>query len=150
MFDFAKICKKCERLSPAERGIILAEKSVKVFASMYLKDIDLDPKNTLAAFIIGSVVSDGRINKKEYFLIYPALVKVFGEDFDFDSVKEVFEKDKDGREAVIQATEGLMRFFSIIDEEVKTDLIEICLLVTSIDGKISLKERRYIKKLLKA
>lgn len=51
-------------------------------------EIPLNPVETLVTFIIGSVVSDGSINEKDYLYIYPSLVKAFGNDFDFISAKQ--------------------------------------------------------------
>ena len=63
MFDFVKLCKEYEKLSPVEKGAMLTEKAVKTFARLSLMNIDgLEPKETIASFIIGSIVSDGVID----------------------------------------------------------------------------------------
>lgn len=151
MFDFAKLCKECQNLSPVEKGVILTEKAVKTFAGLSLLDIEgLDPKQTLATFVIGSIVSDGVIDEREYLLMYPSLVSAFGDDFDFASVKQLFESDKESRKLIVRYTEEMMKIISAVDDELKCDIITLCLLIATVDGKISLKERRYIKKLIRA
>lgn len=151
MFEFTKMCNEFEKLSVVERGALLTEKSVKVLAKLKLyDDPDVDPVETLATFILGSIVSDGRVDEKEYLLMYPALVKVFGDDFDFETVKEVVEKDNRTRKTIKNYSKDLLTVLADIDESFIEDVVTLCLCVVAIDGKISLKERNYIKKLIKA
>ena len=64
MFEFTKMCNEFEKLSAVERGVILTEKSVKVLAMLRLYDEpDIDPVETLATFILGSIVSDGKVDE---------------------------------------------------------------------------------------
>ncbi len=63
MFEFAKVWKEYEALSPAERGAVLGVKSVEILAKLRQLDLPgVDSVQTLAGFILGSVVSDGRVN----------------------------------------------------------------------------------------
>lgn len=151
MFEFTKMCNEFEKLSAVERGVILTEKSVKVLAMLRLYDEpDIDPVETLATFILGSIVSDGKVDEKEYLLMYPALVKVFGENFDFEAVKAAVAKDNKARKTIKNYSRELLKVLAEIDESFIEDIITLCLCVVTIDGKISLKERKYIKKLIKA
>ena len=151
MFEFAKLCKEYENFSAPERGVMLTGKSVKILAKLKLLELPgVDPVHALAGFILGSVVADGRVNEQEYLLIYPALVHVFGDDFDFDSIKNSFRKDREGREAVKEYTQEMLSFLALADETLREDVIALCLCVVTVDGKISLRERNYIRKLCKA
>lgn len=151
MFEFAKLCKEYESLSAPERGVMLTGKSVKILAKLKLLELPgVDPVHALAGFILGSVVADGRVNEQEYLLMYPALVHVFGDDFDFDSIKNSFRKDREGREAVKEYTQEMLSFLALADETLREDVIALCLCVVTVDGKISLRERNYIRKLCKA
>ena len=149
MFEFTKVMKDYEKLGAIERGLMLTEKSVKILAKLSAADIDgLDPVETLASFIIGSVVADGKLHEKEYLLIYPALLKVFGSDFDYDGIKKGFEADKDGGKEIERYTRDLIRILESVDETLYEDVIILCLCVVTVDGKISLRERNYIKRLI--
>lgn len=150
MFEFKKLCNTLEELNPVERGVILAEKSVSVIKGLSGLNIPLDPVKTLVTFIIGSVVSDGSINEKDYLYIYPSLVKAFGNDFDFISAKQAIGLAKDIKKEITKYTKEMISIISVCDEELATDIISLCLLITSVDGKISLKEKRYIRQLCKA
>lgn len=151
MFEFKKLCNSYENMTPLERGKLLTEKSAKVLLALKVLDIPgVNPIDTLAAFIIGAIVSDGVINEKEYLFMYPALIKTFGDDFDFARIKKSFEKDKQGRQMIKDYTQDMMMIFSFISESLKEDIIALCLCILSVDGKISLKEKIYIRKLIKA
>lgn len=150
MFEFKKLCNELEALNPVERGVILAEKSVSVVKGLRGLEIPLNPVSTLVTFIIGSVVSDGSINEKDYLYIYPSLVKAFGNDFDFISAKQAIGLAKDIKKEITKYTKEMISIISVCDEELATDIISLCLLITSVDGKISLKEKRYIRQLCKA
>ncbi len=150
MFEFKKLCNELEALNPVERGVILAEKSVSVIKGLSGLNIPLDPVKTLVTFIIGSVVSDNSINEKDYLYIYPSLVKAFGNDFDFISAKQAIGLAKDIKKEITKYTKEMISIINVCDEELATDIISLCLLITSVDGKISLKEKRYIRQLCKA
>lgn len=150
MFEFKKLCNELEELNPIERGVILAEKSVSVIKGLSGLNIPLDPVKTLVTFIIGSVVSDNSINEKDYLYIYPSLVKAFGNDFDFISAKQAIGLAKDIKKEITKYTKEMISIINVCDEELATDIISLCLLITSVDGKISLKEKRYIRQLCKA
>ena len=150
MFEFKKLCNTLEELNPIERGVILAEKSVSVIKGLSGLNIPLDPVKTLVSFIIGSVVSDNSINEKDYLYIYPSLVKAFGNDFDFISAKQAIGLAKDIKKEITKYTKEMISIINMCDEELATDIISLCLLITSVDGKISLKEKRYIRQLCKA
>ena len=81
-------------------------------------------------------------------LIYPALVKTFGQDFDFETIKKGFESDKDTRREIAEYTKDLIRILELVDDELFEDIIILCLCVVTIDGKVSLREKRYIKQLI--
>lgn len=149
MFEFNKVMKDYESLNAIERGLMLTEKSVSILAKLSVLDIDgIDPVETLASFIIGSVVADGKLHEKEYLLIYPALVRVFGSDFDYESIKKEFESDKDGRKDIAGYTTDLLRVLGTVDETLYEDVIILCLCVVTIDGKVSLREKNYVKRLI--
>ncbi|MCI8820036.1 MAG: TerB family tellurite resistance protein [Clostridia bacterium] len=150
MFEFKKLCNTLEELNPIERGVILAEKSVSVIKGLSGLNIPLDPVKTLVTFIIGSVVSDNSINEKDYLYIYPSLVKAFGNDFDFISAKQAIGLAKDIKKEITKYTKEMISIISVCDEALAADIISLCLLITSVDGKISLKEKRYIRQLCKA
>lgn len=151
MFEFAKLCKAYEKMNALERGAVLTESSVKVLARLAALDIPgVHPVEALAGFMLGAVCADGKVTEEEYLLIYPALCRVFGEDFDFESVKESFRKDKEGRTALADYTQQLMKVFAVLDEDLQQDVLTLCLCVLSLDGKITVREKNYLRRLCRA
>lgn len=151
MFEFKKLCDAYESLSTVEKGLIVTEKSVKILAKLKLLDLPgIDPVSTLAGFMIGSAAADGKINEREYLLMYPALINVFGYNFDFHSIKQSFSGRLGAKKLMNEYLERMLKIFAEIDESLKEDIVMLCLCVVAIDGKISLRERRYIRCLCKS
>lgn len=151
MFEFKKLCDAYENLSTVEKGFLLTEKSIVINQKLECLSLPgIEPFTTLAGFILGSIVADGKVNEQEYLLMYPALVQVFGTNFDFTSVKEAFRRDSDSHKIITAYTRDMIRILDFLDEELKNDMITLCLCVVAIDGKISLKEKKYIRCLCNA
>lgn len=147
MFDFAKICNQVENLSPVERGALIVSESatiVKKFEEISVTA--LNPIDALATFIIGAVMADGEIDEKELLLIYPSLVKAFGDDFDFEKIKKTLN-GKQGKTLLNEYVSALMTIISTADASLQADIVTLCLLVVAIDNKINARERRYIRQL---
>lgn len=142
MVDFQKLCDEYENLTFPQRVKDLADKSIKVFSRLSAMDIDLAAaKKTLAAFILGSIVNDGELNEMQYLLMYPSLMRVFGERYDFSDVKSLFESNLEDNEL------QMLKLLSLVDDDVRRDIIAICIMVINVDGKIPSEEKQYIKKL---
>lgn len=151
MFEFKKVCDAFEKLSALERRQLLEEKSDSVFGELQSRaTADIDPKEILAGFMIGSVMVDDKLNEMEYLLMYPTLVRTFGEDFDFQSLKESFRCNRDGKKLLGEYTEKVLSILRFSGEKLKRDVVILCLCTTSIDGKITMKEKRYIRCLCEA
>lgn len=149
MFDFKKLCDSVESLNSFDRAKLIAEQSVKVVAGIHALGIEAcDSVMTLSAFIIGAVTSDGVLDEKEYLLIYPSLVAAFGTDVDYESIKQAVKSDREGKKLLQKYTMALMEIISSADEDLQSDIILLILMLVAIDGKISLKERRYVRKLI--
>ena len=51
---------------------------------------------------------------------------------------------------VKQYTQNLAKVIATFDEDVIADVITLCLCVLSVDGKVTLRERNYLRQLLKS
>ncbi len=151
MFEFTKLCHRFETMSAVERGACLLDSSVRVTAKLAaMAEGDVRPLDALAGFVIGSAVADGKLDEREYLLMYPALVRVLGEDFDFATVKASLEDDRKSAKALQKDTEEMARIYSALDDTLREDLLLLCLCIVSVDGKVSLKEKNYLRRLLRA
>lgn len=148
MFEFKKICNEFENMTIIERGVILTEKSVKILAKLNaLKNEKTDPLVAYASFVMGSIMADGKVNEQEYILMYPSLLKVFGDQFDFESIKKALEKDYDGKKLIKDYVKEFSNLINKEDEDLLDDIVILTLCIVSVDGRISLKEKRYIRRL---
>ena len=91
-------------------------------------------------------MADGEIDEKEFLLIYPSLVKAFGDDFDFEKIKKTLN-GKQGKTLLNEYVSALMTIISTADASLQADIVTLCLLVVAIDNKINARERRYIRQL---
>lgn len=148
MFEYIEKCKKFEKLSTFERFALLANKSLIITNKLSELGLNVnDSLSLIATFILGSIVSDGEVNEKEFLLMYPALLRTFGDNFDFDSIKEAFQNDFKTRNELKNYLKDILSLLNSVSNELKEDIIDICFAIVTIDGKLSLKERIYMKKL---
>ncbi len=149
MFDFKKICTTVENLSDEDRAALIIREGKRVYDG--LSDIPFtayNPFSALAAFIMGAIVSDGKIDENEYAMILPSLQKAFGKDVDYETLKTALKSGR-ATEQINEYVNVLMKIVVSKNEDLVSDIVTLCLLVVSIDGKVSPKERRYIRKLCK-
>lgn len=108
-----------------------------------------DVRGSAGGFVIASVYADGKLDESEYLLMAPLLKAFFGEDFDFEDAKKLAKEwRKEGR-AVKKEVDYLVDFLGTLSEELKGDIIFACLLMCAVDGKVSLKEKSYIRQLMR-
>ena len=151
MFEYIEKCKKFEKLSTFNRYALLADKSLLITSKLTELGFNVNESLSLiATFILGSIVSDGEVNEKEYLLMYPALLRTFGDNFDFDSIKEAFKNDFKTRKELKNYLKDILSLLNNVSSELKEDIIDICFAIVTIDGKLSLKERIYMRKLFSA
>ncbi len=151
MFSFDKLCKTLEELAPGERLLLLAEKAHSVSEGLgELGFGEGERLRTLSAFVVGSLVSDGGLDEKQYQNVYASLVEAFGGEYDFRTVKELYREAKDVDKTILKYTEQMMRLFAAADEGLQEDIVMLCLLLVSSDGHVSLREKRYIRKLCRS
>ncbi len=149
-YDYEELYNKVIEMSMEERKEFL-EKNSKIIIpqlNMITKN-QISGTSILATFMIGSVVADGKIEEEEYELLYPHLKNFFGEDFDYNTCKEAAKKYRKEREHIKTYVDDLIDILGEISEGLKTDIIFVCMIICAIDGKVSLRERLWIKKLIK-
>ena len=150
MKDFNELCRSVEELSPLEYAAVLGRTSLKIMPAIRAFSEDgRTCAEVLAAFVIASVYADGKLDESEYLLMAPLLKAFFGEDFDFEDAKKLAKEwRKEGR-AVKKEVDYLVDFLGTLSEELKGDIIFACLLMCAVDGKVSLKEKSYLRQLMR-
>jgi len=150
MSDFNKLCKEVESLNPLEYAGIITAKTAKILPALHaLSDDESDGITLLASFMIASVYADGKLDEAEYLLMLPMLKLFFGDDFDYETAKATVKAFRpEGRE-MKRTVNAVVDMLGMISEDLKDDIIIVCLLICAVDGKISLKEKQYIKQLIR-
>lgn len=149
MKEFNKLCKEFEEMDVLSYSAILGAKSLKVIPALSaITDDGLDGVTIYATFVLGAIAADGRLSEEEYALCYPLLYAFFGEEVNYDDCKKAVRLLKPESRELKKALKEMVDVFGQLSEELKEDIIIICMMICAIDGKISLKEKNWIKKLM--
>ncbi|MCQ2084822.1 MAG: TerB family tellurite resistance protein [archaeon] len=150
MFEFSKLCKECENMDPAVAADLFSQKSVEVISA--LSAISQDGATGLTAylhFILCSIAADGKLAPEEFEMVAPLLEKIVGKPITYDEAKQIFvaaglDRPKEYKAAI----DYMVDLVGTVSVDLKMDIVTICLLVCAMDGKVSHKERKWIKQLL--
>lgn len=102
-----------------------------------------------ASFIIGAIAADGRLSETEYELLSPLLHAFFGDELDYDTCREAFRKMAPEQRELKKSVDEMVDVLGLLSDDLKDDIITVCLLICAVDGKVSLRERNWIKQLIK-
>ena len=150
MKDFDKLCKEFESIDVDTYRSVLAEKSVKLIPTlMAFSEDGLSGLEIFASFIYGAIAADGRLSEDEYALLYPLLHAFFGEDATYEEAKKSFDSMKKEHKELKCYVNNMVDLVGIFSDEMKADIIVVIMLICAVDGKISPKEKEWIKQLIK-
>lgn len=150
MSDFNKICKVFEEMDPISYSVVLAEKSAKIIPALSAVTEDgLTGVSIFGTFIMGAIVADGRVSEEEYLLIYPLLHSFFGEEINYDDLKKAMRLFKPESRELKKVVDEMTDVLGLLSDDLKDDIIVVIMMICAIDGKISLKEKMWIKQLIK-
>lgn len=143
MFEFRKLCENYEKMSPSEKGGIVAN-SFKLLEKLQAvaSSAKTSAAKTLAGFLLGTAVRDGNVDERKYSSMFPSLVQIFGTDFDFSAVKRTFCNCGKAVAAYCDEMSGIFKF---LDETTQKDVLTLCMCAMSVDGKVPQSEKRYLK-----
>ena len=151
MFEFNKLCKAFEEMDPNTFGDIIAEKSVAIIAALTaITRNGMDGMKIYLNFILCSIAADGKLAEEEYMILKPAFEKLAGKEVSYDDAVAIFketglDKSKDYKNVV----DEMVDILGMISLDLKRDIIIVCMMVCAVDGKISRKEKKWIKQLIR-
>ena len=151
MFEFRKLCKAAEQLDPQTYGEIIAEKSVAIIAALTAITKDgLTGLQVYMNFILCSIAADGNLAEEEYIVLKPGFEVLAGRPVSYEDAVAIFkaaglDKSKDYKRVV----DEMVDILGMVSLDLKRDIILVCLMVCSVDGKISHKEKKWIKQLIR-
>lgn len=150
MSEFGKLCKEFENLDVKTYNSFLEEKAAKIIPALDILSIDGQSGPVIFSnFIIGSIVADGRITEEEYLLVYPLLRDFFGSAIDYEQCKALLDSMKPESREIKNSVNKMVDMLGEISDDLKDDIIIVCMLICAVDGKISLREKNWIKQLIR-
>lgn len=150
MSDFDKLCKTVEQLDPATYGEVIIGKSKNILSALTAITLDGgDAVDIYLHFILASIAADGKLDPSEYEVIRPLLADMFGRDISYDEAKKIFkdfglDRPKEYKDVV----DFMVAILGMVSPELKEDIVLVSMLICSVDGKISRKEKKWIKQLI--
>ena len=142
MSDFDTLCKQLEQMDSATFADIFSEKSVDVISA--LTALTADGKDGVTAylqFILASVAADGVLSKPEYTLLKPLFDRMADKDTTYDEAVEIFKGlGLDKPDAYKDIVDTMVDIIGLVDEDMKDDIVLLCLLVCAIDGEVTKEE----------
>ena len=149
MSDFDTLCKQLEQMDPTTFSDIFSKKSDDVIKSLVALTADgTDGVTAYLQFILASVAADGVLSKPEFLLLKPMFDKMAEKDVSYEEGVEIFKGlGLDKPEAYKNIIDTMVDIIGLVDEDMKDDIILLCLLVCAIDGEITKEEKDWIKQL---
>ncbi len=149
MSAFDELCREFEQMPPEEYKQTLSDISGDLMP--VLEDFSEEERNgreIFEKFLLASVVADGRLSEEEYELALPLFTEFFGMEADYEACCEFIRASRRDNANLKLYTNYMTDLFGAIDDYAKDDIITVCLLICAVDGKVSAKEKRWIRKLM--
>ena len=149
MTEFDDLCREAEDIDFETRCAILKGKSQEILPLLSEKSEDGESgADILSTFLFSAMAADGRLSSEEYDLLYPLLSSFLGEKINYtDAKKAVGAMRKENRE-MKKISEDMVGVLAEFSEDLRREIVLVIMMICAADGKISLSERLWIKKLL--
>lgn len=143
------MCREAEDIDFETRCAILKCKSQEILPLLSEKSEDGESgADILSTFLFSAMAADGRLSSEEYDLLYPLLSSFLGEKINYtDAKKAVGAMRKENRE-MKKISEDMVGVLAEFSENLRREIVLVIMMICAADGKISLSEKLWIKKLL--
>lgn len=150
MREFNQLCNEVEKMEVLTYGAVLADKATDIIPALsVIMEDEIDGLTIFATFILGSIVADGKIDESEYLLMKPLLEDFFGTHINYEDCKKIAKEFKPEGKVLKEYVDYMVDILGQLSDKLKEDIIIVCLLICAVDGKISYKERKWVKQLIK-
>lgn len=150
MSEFDKLCKEFEKIDPATYIALLAAKSRDVLAGMAAVTGDLvSAVESYVDIVMMAVASDGKLSKEEFALIAPGLAAAVGQPITYEDAKKIMNKSKLDSRDNKATVDALVDLVGSVSPEIKDDIVILTMVICAADGRISGKEKAWIKQLIR-
>ena len=149
MTEFDDLCREAEDIDFETRCAILKGKSQEILPLLSEKSEDGESgADILSTFLFSAMAADGRLSSEEYDLLYPLLSSFLGDKINYtDAKKAVGAMRKESRE-MKKISEDMIGVLAEFSEDLRREIVLVIMMICAADGKISLSEKLWIKKLL--
>ena len=149
MTEFDDLCREAEDIDFETRCAILKGKSQEILPLLSETSEDGESgADILSTFLFSAMAADGRLSSEEYDLLYPLLSSFLGEKINYtDAKKAVGAMRKENRE-MKKISEDMVGVLAEFSEDLRREIVLVIMMICAADGKISLSEKLWIKKLL--
>ena len=149
MKDFDELCRDFEKIDSDTYAFVLGEKAMKLIpALMAFSEDGRSGLDIFSSFIYASIAADGRLGEEEYILVQPLLQAFFGDNLDYKEAKKAFSSLRKENKEIKKITDEMVDLIGFFSEEMKADIIVVIMLICAVDGKISSKEKKWIKAII--
>ncbi len=149
MKEFDLLCKEFEQMDPVSYDVFLTTKSAEIIPVLSAAAKNGVTGTTIFfSFILGAVCADGKLTEPEFALIAPIAKMFFGDSVNYDSAKKAFKSLKRENKELKEIVEQMIDIIGLFSEELKEDIIIICMMICAVDGKITNKEKKWIMQLI--
>ena len=150
MKEFNMLCREFEEMDPGTYFSMLDNLAADIIPALRCVSFDgVTGEEAFGRFVLGAIVSDGKLSEDEYNLIYPMLEHFFGEDVDFDYAKRLLKENKTVNKQLKEDADRMVDVLGLLSDDLKNDIVLVCLMICAVDGKVGLREKNWIKKLIK-
>lgn len=150
MSNFDSLCDKIAALSYDEKKILLDTYTKKLLP--VLAEISEDNQSAIEIytnFLVCAVAADGKLAEEEFQLLKPMFDSMLEKDSTYDEAKVVFKvAGLDDSAEYKKVVDLMIDLFGLLSDELKYDLINVCLIVCAIDGEVSADEKEWILNLV--
>ena len=149
MREFNLLCKEVEDLDPLTYSDVLRAKSAKLITALAIINRDgITGVQIFSSFVIQAIMADGKLDKAEYELIRPGLEAFVGEEISYEDAKAAFKAVKKDIKEDRYVVDLMVDILGELSEELKEDVVIVTMLICAADGKISMREKNWIKQLI--
>ena len=143
---FKKFCKECVKLEVFRRNTLILKKTAEILDVFrtFSDNGAINPSNALTAIIMNAAVIDGAYNDKKMRALFPFLIKAAGGEQEFQLLEVTYLNTAQGLEQLNKYSASLLKIINDRDKELEVDILKLCILIMSTNGKVSRKERKHL------
>ncbi len=150
MDHFDVLCKVLEKMDPETYDQIIMEKSSRIIEALTtITEDDVDGISIYLDFILCAISADGVLAEEEYLLVKPSLEALIGREISYGEALEIFKAaGLEDPEEYKNSVDLMVDILGLLSQELKDDIVLVCMMVCAVDGVISDSEKAWIAQLI--